>query len=134
VTRTLQKDASRYKWVLATVSANSAAGYQLASGDPVMAIGGFNGTDPTPTLKEFQADVARHQIHYFVAGGGGLPGGRGGFPGGAGFFRGGGTQGLGGPGGASSGTGSQITSWVEAHFKKVSIHGTTLYDLTQRTS
>ena len=42
----LQADASRYAWVAATVNSNTAAGYQLASGDPVMAIGGFNGTDP----------------------------------------------------------------------------------------
>jgi 4-amino-4-deoxy-L-arabinose transferase-like glycosyltransferase len=124
VTQALQRDAGRYKWVLATVSANNAAGYQLASGDPVMAIGGFNGTDPAPTLKEFEADVARHQIHYFVAGGGGLGGG----------LRGGGIRGFGGAAASSGGTAGQITSWVEAHFKKVSINGTTLYDLTQRTS
>src|SRR5207302_1687023 len=42
----LEANASRYTWVAATTRANSAAGYELATGDPVMAIGGFNGTDP----------------------------------------------------------------------------------------
>ena len=54
------------------------AGYQLATGDPVMAVGGFNGTDPSPTLAQFQAYVAAHKIHYFIGGGGF---GRGGGPG-----------------------------------------------------
>ena len=38
---------------------DQAAGYQLASGEPIMAMGGFNGSDPTPTLAEFQAYVRR---------------------------------------------------------------------------
>ena len=44
-------------------------------GTPVMAVGGFNGTDPAPTLAQFQALVAARKIHYFV--GGGAMGGRG---------------------------------------------------------
>ena len=36
-----------------------------------MAIGGFNGTDPWPTLAAFQQYVADGKIHYFIAGGGG---------------------------------------------------------------
>ena len=47
---TLSADAHDFTWVAATVGSNNAAGYQLASGAPVMAIGGFNGTDPSPTL------------------------------------------------------------------------------------
>ena len=112
VVRALQDDAGRYRWVLATVGANSAAGYQLAAEEPTMAIGGFNGTDPTPTLAQFEADVAKGEIHYFVAGGGGA-----------------------GPGGnSSSGYSSQITSWVEAHFNTKTVGGTTLYDLTSPKS
>jgi 4-amino-4-deoxy-L-arabinose transferase-like glycosyltransferase len=67
----LKQDASRYTWVAATVRANSAAGVQLATGEPVMAIGGFNGTDPAPTLAQFQQDVAAGKIHYFISGGSG---------------------------------------------------------------
>ena len=50
------------------MGSNNAAGYQLAGGAPVMAIGGFNGTDPSPTLQEFQRYVADRKIHYFIRG------------------------------------------------------------------
>ena len=68
LTRTLARDAERYRWVAAVVSSNQAAGYQLATGDPVMAIGGFNGTDPAPTLDRFRQLVAAGAVHWFVGG------------------------------------------------------------------
>ena len=108
LTATLDHNASDYTWVAATIGANEASGYQLATDDPVMAIGGFNGTDPTPTLAQFQADVAAGRIHYFIGGGRG-----GGF----------------GPGSGSS-TSSAITSWVEGNFRSTTVGGVTLYDLT----
>ena len=70
-----------------------------------MAIGGFNGTDPTPTLAQFRDYVAAGKIHYFLAGG------RGGF--------------------GSSSSSSAITSWVESHFTARTVGGTTVYDLTK---
>ena len=70
VVTALKADAVAYTWVAAAVGSNSAAGYQLATGRPVMAIGGFNGTDPSPTLAQFQAYVAAGTIHYFIGGGG----------------------------------------------------------------
>jgi 4-amino-4-deoxy-L-arabinose transferase-like glycosyltransferase len=114
---TFLKDGARgYKWVLATVGANEAAGYQLSTGDAVMAIGGFNGTDPAPTLAEFEKLVAAGDVHYFLADGGG----------GGGF---------GGPGSGSSGSSAtQITSWVESHFRSTLVGGVTLYDLTSATT
>jgi 4-amino-4-deoxy-L-arabinose transferase-like glycosyltransferase len=63
LTKLLKANASQYKWAAATVNSNSAAGYQLASDEPVMAIGGFNGTDPTPTLSQFEKYVAAGEIH-----------------------------------------------------------------------
>ena len=71
----LQADADGYTWVAATIGSNNASGYQLATGEPVMAIGGFNGTDPSPTLAQFQQYVAEGKIHYFIGGGigGGTP-------------------------------------------------------------
>jgi 4-amino-4-deoxy-L-arabinose transferase-like glycosyltransferase len=114
VTAALQQNSSRYTWVAATVGSNEASGYQLASGKPIMAIGGFNGTDPTPTLIHFEQYVQQGKIHYFIAGGG-----RGAGPGG---------------GGTTTSTSSQITSWVESHFKSVSSlssGSTVIYDLTQ---
>jgi 4-amino-4-deoxy-L-arabinose transferase-like glycosyltransferase len=94
--------------VAATVNSNSAAGYQLASDEPVMAIGGFNGTDPAPTLAEFEKYVSEGKIHYFIAGGG------------AGGF---------GQGGRNDDA-SLITTWVEDHFTARTVDGTTLYDLS----
>jgi len=98
---------------------------QLATGRPVLAIGGFNGTDPTPTLAAFQSLVRQGKIHYFLSGGGRGPGGFGGGPGGRGGFGGG----PGGPGG--SGTGSAISTWVQANFTAQTVGGVTVYDLTQ---
>jgi 4-amino-4-deoxy-L-arabinose transferase-like glycosyltransferase len=116
LTKLLKADAARYTWVAATVNSNSAAGYQLAADEPVMAIGGFNGTDPAPTLAQFERDVAAGKIHYFIAGGG--LGGAGG----------------GGVGGNSADVASQITSWVESHYRSTTVGGTTVYDLTAPTS
>ncbi|MDX6470289.1 MAG: hypothetical protein QOF75_2092 [Gaiellaceae bacterium] len=100
----LQQDASRYTWVAAAVGANSAAGVQIAAGEPVMAIGGFNGTDPTPTLAQFQQDVSAGTIHYFLAGGRGFGGG--------------------------SGDSGAIATWVASHFTAQTVGGATVYDLT----
>ena len=61
LTALLEKNASRYTWVAATVGAQSAAGYQLATDMPVMSLGGFNGSDPYPTLAEFQKLVRSRQ-------------------------------------------------------------------------
>ncbi len=107
----LSANASSYTWVAAAVGSNSAAGPQLATGLPVMSIGGFNGSDPTPTLAAFQSLVAQGKVHYFLAGGGGLGGGRG--------------------GGTTSGTSSAITSWVSSTYTAQTVGGTTVYDLTQ---
>lgn len=120
LTETLEANASRYTWVAATTGANSAAGYQLATGDPVMAIGGFNGTDPAPTLTQFEQYVAEGKIHYYISGGGGFGGGGGGF-GGGGFG--------GGRGSTSSSSSSSIESWVSSHFTAETIDGITIYNL-----
>lgn len=64
----LETDARDYTWAAAVVGSNNAAGYQLATRLPVMAVGGFNGTDPAPTLAQFQRLVAGGKIHYFIAG------------------------------------------------------------------
>jgi len=85
----LEAGAARYEWAAATDGSDSAASMELATGGtPVMAIGGFRGTDPAPSLAEFKKLVAAHKIHYYVAGGaGGFGGfGGGGFGGGAGAY------------------------------------------------
>jgi 4-amino-4-deoxy-L-arabinose transferase-like glycosyltransferase len=102
----LANNASQYTWVAATIGSNNAAGYQLATGEPVMAIGGFNGTDPTPTLAQFEQYVSQGRIHYYISGS---------------------------TGGASS-SASQIETWVKAHFTAQTVSGVTVYDLTSATS
>jgi 4-amino-4-deoxy-L-arabinose transferase-like glycosyltransferase len=87
LTKLLEAGASRYEWAAATDGSDSAASMELATGGtPVMAIGGFRGTDPAPSLAEFKKLVAVHKIHYYVAGGAGGFAGLfgGGFGGGAG--------------------------------------------------
>jgi 4-amino-4-deoxy-L-arabinose transferase-like glycosyltransferase len=114
ITAALKADASSYTWVAAAVGSNQSAGYQLASGEPVMAIGGFNGTDPAPSLAQFEKYVSEHKIHYFIASGGSFGGG---------------------PGGASSSSddASLISSWVESHFTSTTIGGVTVYNLATGT-
>ena len=90
------------------VGSNEAAGYQLAARVPIMAIGGFNGTDPAPTLAEFERYVKEKKIHYFISGG----------------------AGLGGPTGNGTDYASLITSWVENHYKATTIGGLTVYNLS----
>jgi 4-amino-4-deoxy-L-arabinose transferase-like glycosyltransferase len=109
LTTLLKNGASGYRWVAATVSSNGAAPLQLASGGPVMAIGGFNGTDPAPTLAQFERYVADHEIHYFVGAN-------------ADSF------------GGGSGTATQITAWVRAHFSAQTVGGETVYNLTAPAS
>ncbi len=104
---TLLKKSTGYTWAAATVGSNTAAGLQLASNRAVMPIGGFSGSDPSPTLAQFQADVTAHKIHYFVGGGG-----------------------FGGGGGGNS----SISTWVTAHFKAITVGGQTVYDLSQPTT
>jgi 4-amino-4-deoxy-L-arabinose transferase-like glycosyltransferase len=57
-------------WAAATTGGGQAAGLELASGKDVIAIGGFSGGDPSPTLAEFQAYVASDQISYYLGGAG----------------------------------------------------------------
>ena len=102
----LETDASKYKWIAATVGTQEAAPIELATGgDAVLAIGGFNGTDPAPTLAEFEALVAKGEIHYYLGEN---------------------TETFGGGTGSSA-----ITSWVAAHFKSETVGGVTVYNLTQ---
>jgi hypothetical protein len=103
----LQRDAGDFTWAAAAVGSNTAAGYQLAAGLPVMAVGGFNGTDPSPTLAQFRELVAAKKIHWFV--------------GGAGSDR---AQ----SGGSEAAT--AIAGWVQEHYTATTVGGTTLYDLS----
>lgn len=112
LTATLAADADRYRWAAAVVGSSNAAGYQLATRAPVMAVGGFNGTDPAPTLGQFRQLVDDGAIHYFIrsrimAGG------------------------FGGHTPSGSRAAVEIAEWVQTHYRPISVDGVTIYDLTQ---
>ncbi|MEV7200075.1 ArnT family glycosyltransferase [Streptomyces griseoluteus] len=112
----LLADADSYTWVAASTGSQNAASYQLATNKAVMAIGGFNGTDPSPSLAQFKQYVADGRIHYYIAGGG------------MGMGRTGEARG----GRGADGTATSIGTWVEANFKKVTVGSATFYDLTRK--
>ncbi|HET9253961.1 MAG TPA: hypothetical protein VFO16_02020 [Pseudonocardiaceae bacterium] len=120
-------------WSAATQTSSAAASLELASGTPVIGIGGFMGSDPAPTLAQFTSYVATGQVRYFIAGG--MFGRRGGGPGGLPGDRAGQGPGRpGGPGGFGRGSGSEISQWVEQHFTASTVGGQTVYDLSHPKS
>ncbi|MGX9671052.1 glycosyltransferase family 39 protein [Mycobacterium sp. HM-7] len=112
LTALLGTDAANYRWAAAVVGSSNAAGYQLAARAPVMAIGGFNGTDPAPTLAQFQQYVAAGQVHYFVEGDVKMGWGHRGED-------------------DAEQESQQIATWVSRHFTATTVDNTVVYDLTQ---
>ncbi len=102
--------ATTTTWAAAVVGDQSAADLILNSGKAVIAIGGWSGSDNSPTLAQFEAYVAAGKIHYFIA------------------------SGTGGGMASNSGVGAQITTWVKAHYTATTIGGSTVYDLTKAAS
>lgn len=62
----LRETKELQEWSAATFSAQNAARYQLESGTPVIALGGWLGTDPAPTLEQFKALVDDRRVGYFI--------------------------------------------------------------------
>jgi 4-amino-4-deoxy-L-arabinose transferase-like glycosyltransferase len=58
--------ATHTNWSAAISRSSVAAGLELTSHTAVMAIGGFSGRDPVPTLSEFQQYVAGHRVTYYL--------------------------------------------------------------------
>ena len=112
LTAALLENADQYTWVAAAVGANSASGYQLATEKPVLALGGFNGSDPSPTLAQFQQYVTEGKIHYFIGGSG---------------------RGFGAQSGGSQAA-SEISAWVAENYQPTTIDGVTVYDLAAPAS
>jgi 4-amino-4-deoxy-L-arabinose transferase-like glycosyltransferase len=91
-----QRDGSEY--LVAVDGSMSADDLIIASGLPVMDMGGFSGTDPVPTLAQFEHLVAQGKVRYVLVGGGGFGGG--GFAGG---------------GGRSGAAVTSVDQWVETN-------------------
>jgi 4-amino-4-deoxy-L-arabinose transferase-like glycosyltransferase len=105
----LEANASRYTWAAAAVSSNEAGSLELGTNTAVMALGGFNGTDPAISLVAFQKLVTAGQVHYFYGGTNGS------------FI--GSTQ-------ASTSEAYRIQQWVVAHYPATTVGTSTLYDLS----
>ncbi|TPR12938.1 glycosyltransferase family 39 protein [Apilactobacillus timberlakei] len=86
----LQKNQGNAKYLFATADSGTAAPYIIKTKKAVMAMGGFNGTDPAITLSKFKQLVKSGQIKYYL------------------------------DGGKSGSTNSSIVNWIKKHGKKVS--------------
>jgi 4-amino-4-deoxy-L-arabinose transferase-like glycosyltransferase len=100
------------RWAAATIGSMQAGGLELKTGASIMSIGGFAGGDNSPTLEQFQHYVTDGQVRYFIVSDRG-PGGHG------------------GPGSDSRSAGAQISAWVQQHYTKLDVGGTTVYDLSK---
>jgi hypothetical protein len=84
------------RYLLATLNSQTAAPYIIASGQPVIALGGFSGSDQILTVSQLQALVSSGAIRYFL-----LDGGDGGF--------------------GSQGGNGQLVSWVASNCTPISV-------------
>jgi 4-amino-4-deoxy-L-arabinose transferase-like glycosyltransferase len=114
----VQANRGTTKYFLAVFGAQAAAPYITATGESVLPIGGFDGSDPVPTLQQFTSLVAQGDLRFVQLSdkATGIGGGKGG--------------GMGGPAGAASqpsistapiaNVSSEIQSWVTANCSLVS--------------
>ncbi|TSE14274.1 glycosyl transferase, partial [Arthrobacter sp. KBS0703] len=103
--------SSTARWSGIVSGASQAASLELATGTNVIALGGWNGGDPYPTLAQFQEMVANGEIGYFISGGG----------------MGGGGMGGGGPRRGNS----EVATWVAANFEAQTVGNSTVYKLSK---
>jgi 4-amino-4-deoxy-L-arabinose transferase-like glycosyltransferase len=95
------------RWAAASVGSFTVSSLELKTGASLMAIGGFTGSDNSPTLAQFKQYVSEGQVRYFVA------------------------SDRRGPHGDAPGSGTEITQWVQQNFTPMQVGGTTVYDLSQ---
>jgi len=94
------------RWAAASVGSFTVSSLELKTGASLMAIGGFTGSDNSPTLAQFKQYVSDGQVGYFI------PGDK------RGPHR-------------DTGSGADITQWVQQNFTPIQVGGTTVYDLSQ---
>jgi 4-amino-4-deoxy-L-arabinose transferase-like glycosyltransferase len=100
--------ATHTDWSAAILRSSAAANLELKTDTAVMAIGGFSGRDPVPSLSQFQQYIADHRVTYYVATANRRPGN--------------------GPQMGQSH--ADITDWVTANFAPIKVGNDTVYDLT----
>ncbi|WP_369246760.1 ArnT family glycosyltransferase [Streptomyces sp. R41] len=91
----LKKHRDGAKWLLAVSGSQSAAQLIVSSGQPVISMWGWTGTDKAMTLAKLKELVKKGELHYIQLGGG----------------MGGGGMGQ----GASDSVSSEVTAWVQKH-------------------
>ncbi|MFF1323520.1 ArnT family glycosyltransferase [Streptomyces chartreusis] len=74
----LKKHQDGAEWLLAVSSSQSAAQLILSSGEPVISMWGWSGSDKAMTLARLKELVRKGELHYIQIGGGGMGGGPGG--------------------------------------------------------
>jgi 4-amino-4-deoxy-L-arabinose transferase-like glycosyltransferase len=89
----LVKNNTGEKFLVAVSNASAAEPIILATGKPVMAIGGFSGNDKTLTVAKLEQMVKAGEIKYYMVGGG--------------------------MGGGDANSSDNLTAWVEANGKAV---------------
>ncbi|POM22604.1 hypothetical protein BTM25_55540 [Actinomadura rubteroloni] len=70
MTSYLERNQGSARWLVAVSSAQSASSLILATGRPVIAMGGFTGSDPAMTVGKLQALVRSGRLRYVLVGGG----------------------------------------------------------------
>ncbi len=91
----LEAHKGNAKYLVAVASSNEADSIILATNQPVMALGGFSGSDPILTTSQLAALVKSGEVRYFLLNG----------------------SGSGGPGGSGQST---LITWITQHSKVVS--------------
>ncbi|MEV4258705.1 glycosyl transferase family 39, partial [Spirillospora sp. NPDC049652] len=87
----LEKHQEGAQWLVAVANAQAASSIILKTGRPVIAMGGFIGTDNAMTVAKLQSHVREGKLHYIV------------------------TSEYGGRGPGGSGTSEAVTAWVKQH-------------------
>nr|WP_252189945.1 MULTISPECIES: glycosyltransferase family 39 protein [unclassified Rhodococcus (in: high G+C Gram-positive bacteria)] len=113
--------ATTTTWSAAIDRSSPAAALELSSNTPVMAIGGFTGTDPTPTLDQFIRDITDHRVTYYIVQSRGDDRPQDSTPG---------TDGGAANTGRADSRHSEIADWVAAHFPAETVGSATVYDLS----
>jgi len=101
----LQAHQGSVKYLLAASGSQTTANVIISTGEPVVTIGGFGGSDPAPTVAQMAQMVQDGELKYVLVS----------------------SNGRGGPGGNGS---SELSTWVKAHGKAVTdvtVSGGTLY-------
>lgn len=64
----LSLEPTSVTWPAAVIGSSSAAKYEIATRRSILAVGGFDGTDPSPTLEDFKSRLASGRVGELIVG------------------------------------------------------------------